>query len=1332
MDRRNKITKKILVGIILIFSLFTFCLYANPVKDHYNTLGVSQDASQEEIRQAYRSKAQEWHPDRHQGETEKKLADKKFKDINEAKEVLSDLEKRAAYDVSQGIDELQTQKEEYQVERLKIILSMEVGTDLYDRLGLSLNKKVTDKKVEKSFEEIKSQIVKEIIHEVNKIPDQQRRSETDILEQKRLLEKFSRVYEAYVFLSKSENRKNYNEYLKGHSKKFTVQATEFILENGNRFIEIDNHLLEETREGLKPSISLPGIRSFSDYLRDVKIEGKTGKILRGAGKIFGTKHVDLYTQIEYLILKESKISSSEVQKKEILPLSSYANKNETPPPKSSNTKKLASFSPDRIETIIQNELYNSQPNSPAQYSLKATVQRFPREALMFYAAIGATMLTKDIFWNGLFNDGSSADPDWMPAFVEQFTSPIGIFSFFSFVYVAGKMNSGVEKAFNGLIQWENKRNQAIRNGKKFSAFKRAKRDIKTLGIALRGAKMPLALSAGMFVSNIVHEISADENLKSCSSYLFKSNKPEEYLENCQSAYSIWTDKIGEWAPSAYGLVGSAATAGVITSSLTATGRSLKNITNSKIQTRTPNWRILGKLGSFVGKSNLFTSIGVGFFHLLVFFEVNTYLFEPHVVKPLQIKNLAQDIDDLESKIEHAIINFEDGASDKKSCNPDFNGESALGSLSIIWKNRIPNKKDCPVSYIDLLHRKYIYKLNLWRSKQSSEFYSAHYYWKRSVDEAQFEYQYVSEVLRNFNLSKKQGEKNGLQLQQNLRYHDVNIENIEKAMDPMDRFLEGEGCTLNSMDQEKGYTCNSEDNNLKRLSEIRYLLNSAPKNKEFSPQSCDDLYSCEQNSELCELEKYLCNVDQFFKKNGYTHKMCDLSYTILCTVDPESCHIKESCYERATEQQNQNKKVSDGIQKINQWISEDFKSNERTHENEMFILENPELVGYNELRPYPLTFSSTSFDDVANVLLLSRDELKTSGEKPMAYSLPIFFVDLNNEFKEKVREKKDENTWSHNLLFSDLEPHLESNIVQMVCGNDIKDDMDDSNLECPHPENISDLVEKLPSFDKRVAGPYSFNTPRLVGDNFPEDIKNEICDNKNSKKEVFYKKYNVNGKQYENLLFLVYDYYDSDKAEQMGKQHKILMDCFNDAYKNMYKKKLTPVITNKEAYSYISNSRTNPISIKLPKGTFESIKKQIEYYLNLLISLDWIQDDSLELKEDIFTLMNNYSLKCLSKESEDDVKMKCLPEDSEPSEAFSLSDDVTKKFKDYYHNEHKTPNPEFLIDVRNNVFGTKTVKDLNLNNKDKLSLSIIHNIIDLQRGIEQIYREKTIIDKMLSR
>ncbi len=83
------------------------------MKNYYDILGINFDASQEEIKKAFREMAMKYHPDKHQDEENIEYYEAMFKEINEAYEVLRDDEKRRQYNIDYILYEEEQKRREY-------------------------------------------------------------------------------------------------------------------------------------------------------------------------------------------------------------------------------------------------------------------------------------------------------------------------------------------------------------------------------------------------------------------------------------------------------------------------------------------------------------------------------------------------------------------------------------------------------------------------------------------------------------------------------------------------------------------------------------------------------------------------------------------------------------------------------------------------------------------------------------------------------------------------------------------------------------------------------------------------------------------------------------------------------------------------------------------------------------------------------------------------------------------------------------------------------------------------------------------------------------------
>jgi len=129
------------------------------MKDYYQILGVSENASQQEIKQAFKKLAREYHPDMVPPE-KKKEAEEKFKEINEAYSVLSDPQKRAQYDRSRRLGQIDFSNFDFLRKFFEDLLwpyrKKDKGRDIY--LGIEISFKEAILGTKKEIEYLRSSL----------------------------------------------------------------------------------------------------------------------------------------------------------------------------------------------------------------------------------------------------------------------------------------------------------------------------------------------------------------------------------------------------------------------------------------------------------------------------------------------------------------------------------------------------------------------------------------------------------------------------------------------------------------------------------------------------------------------------------------------------------------------------------------------------------------------------------------------------------------------------------------------------------------------------------------------------------------------------------------------------------------------------------------------------------------------------------------------------------------------------------------------------------------------------------------------------------------------
>lgn len=179
---------------------------------------------------------------------------------------------------------------------------------------------------------------------------------------------------------------------------------------------------------------------------------------------------------------------------------------------------LRKFSP----SALLEKMKHSRPGE----TFRETYQRFPRESFLFFLAIGGVSAFQ------LATDYSS-NPTRLSQHVHHSISPLGMFSFFTFMYA----NGVTDKYLRGWIK--NPRFHSL---------------------------IPYAgLSAGFFVQTMVSTFAADPEVKSCVAQIVRGQKPEKGREPCDAAYARYVlgKQLSLAAPSLVSMIGSMVLAGLV-------------------------------------------------------------------------------------------------------------------------------------------------------------------------------------------------------------------------------------------------------------------------------------------------------------------------------------------------------------------------------------------------------------------------------------------------------------------------------------------------------------------------------------------------------------------------------------------------------------------------------------------------------------------------------------------------------------------------------------------------------------------------------------------------
>ncbi len=552
--------------------LFCFFAHANPRdfdvnKNYYEILGVSENATQKEIKFSYSRLAQQHHPDKG-GDT------KIMAELNQAKKVLFDPKLRALYNtarsrlVHQEGSSAQTKPTFTPDIHLKesrfFSFQLQPTEDPYRVLGVERD--ASEKLIIERYEFLKNKIEKETSKEFRRQGQQGRGLNPEKISE------LNRLYSAYRVLSNPEWR---NQYDSSQERTITIEGRLFVFEDkANQesltFFESKNGEVFDFHENEERGKLLVRNTLFAPPENQTSMD----TVIKVAGEKLELKLVQL-TEIKEPVERQGEAEQRRVPLAELRQqleefrqrlndkwdrLKSTAQdgfRSSIFVQRLSISKVVAKPSPRAMNfepsALTWGELYRMthsySENSTKSLGLKSTVFRAPGQTLNFYVALGAFMFVKTYFDSATY-DGVQIDPQWAQTLMAQMTSPVGVFSFVSFVVAAGLMNGLLESHINQLIksrynQSKSGINKGIASkGDVADEHRKTNRNIdrrvdRTIKF-IRFSRTAFALSAGMMVSAGVQEFFTDPNIKGCwAGIQNKENRSFNFIETCDTAYSEW-------------------------------------------------------------------------------------------------------------------------------------------------------------------------------------------------------------------------------------------------------------------------------------------------------------------------------------------------------------------------------------------------------------------------------------------------------------------------------------------------------------------------------------------------------------------------------------------------------------------------------------------------------------------------------------------------------------------------------------------------------------------------------------------------------------------------